>query len=345
MRPSQPLRFVAKLALTGAVFTLMLRHPIDLDGVQVSVWQAIHDRLHEVPWRQAVPWLLLAMGLKGLGILAAIVRWQLLLRGQGMRFELRHVAGSFMIGRFLGTFLPGTLGLDGYKLYDASHFGGRTAEPAAATAVEKMLGLGGMSLTYLLFAPVGYTILGPWAGWVLLITVPSGCLGLGLLLLGLGRPSWLQTMAARLAPRLRSSWRPRLLAFADGVAAYRGRGQLLGLGLLLSLVVHSSTAVVYDLTARAIGAHGASFGEVVFASSIQIFATVFSPFTLAGEGVREMVQALLLGKRMGETASILSAALGFWAAEAPTLLGGLIWLSRRRGYRPSYSFVAPTRSS
>ena len=342
MRLASPLRLGLKLGLTVAVFGLMLHHPISLDGVTISVWEALRQKLHALHWAQALPWLLAAMGLKGLGIVAAMARWHLLLLAQGMAFSRRHIAGSFLIGRFLGTFLPGTLGLDAYKLYDATHYGRRQAEPMAATAAEKLLGLCGMGLTYLLSAPLGYTVLGPWARWVLCLTVPTGIAGCGLVFLSLWRPGWLLQLAGALGPVLRPRWGAALQAFARGVASYRGKTRLLLVCAGLSLLVHASTAVVYYFTARAIGAEGASWGEVVFASSIQIFATVFSPFTLAGEGVRELVQALLLGKRIGTTASILSASLGFWAAEAPTLLGGLVWLRRSPSYWPAYRFVAPS---
>ena len=59
-------------------------------------------------------------------------------------FNFWHIAGSFLIGRFLGTFLPSTVGLDSYKLYDAAKFSGHVVPTAAATAVEKVMGLSGI---------------------------------------------------------------------------------------------------------------------------------------------------------------------------------------------------------
>ena len=91
--------------------------------------------------------------------------------------------------------------------------------------------------------------------------------------------------------------------------------------------------------------HGGSFWQVVFASSIQIFATVISPFTIAGEGVREIVQALLLAKHIGTSQSILSAALGFWAAEALTLGGAVFWWIRKRITNHVWSSCRLTRLS
>src|SRR5205814_6882625 len=103
---------------------------------------------------------------------------------------------------------------------------------------------------------------------------------------------------------------------------------------VLSFLVHFCTAAMYFFTALAIGAVHAEFWEVSLASTIQIFATVISPFTIAGEGVREIVQTLLLAHRIGTSQSIISAALGFWAAEAPTLTGGIFYWLRTADYRP-----------
>ena len=56
--------------------------------------------------------------------------------------------------------------------------------------------------------------------------------------------------------------------------------------------------------------------------------------TIAGEGVREIVQVLLLAHKIGTSQSIISAALGFWAAEAPTLSGAIFYFMRHSDYRP-----------
>ena len=110
----------------------------------------------------------------------------------------------------------------------------------------------------------------------------------------------------------------------------------------LSFLVHFCPAAMYYFTALAIGAAQANFWEVSLASTIQIFATVMSPFTIAGEGAREIVQTLLLAHKIGTSQSIISAALGFWAAEAPTLSSGSFYFLRTADYRPRVA-VAPRR--
>ena len=128
-----------------------------------------------------------------------------------------------------------------------------------------------------------------------------------------------------------------ITTMSHSAAAYRGKKALVVQAFALSFVVHFSTAAMYYFTALAIGAVGADFWQVTFASSIQNFLTVISPFTIAGEGIREAAQYMLLRNQIGAAAAIVSAALGFWAAEALTLVGGFIF----QGPAPTLTSVNP----
>ncbi len=326
---------VLKVLLTVGAFYLLLTHAVRTEsGEKVIALRAILDYLPQIDpgvfWRAT----LLAFLVRCCGVFCAMLRWYLLLRGQGMVFPIGHIVTTFLIGRFLGTFLPSTIGLDGYKLYDAARFSGRTVEVAAATVVEKGLGVIGIFLAFLVTLPWGYKILGTRATVVAVITVPTAVLLIGAFFLLAFKPQ----IVAFALDRLPVNRRGRLASVLERVnasaAAYKDQRTLVIAAAALSFFVHFCTAVTYYFTALAIGAAHADFWEVSFASTIQIFATVMSPFTIAGEGVREIVQTLLLAHKIGTSQSILSAALGFWAAEAPTLSGGIFYFMRRAGYRP-----------
>jgi len=47
----------------------------------------------------------------------------------------------------------------------------------------------------------------------------------------------------------------------------------------------------------------------------------------------------LLGELIGPAEAIVSAALGFWAAEAPTMLGFFFWWARGEDYKPAFARV------
>ena len=330
-----------KAAATVGAFWLLLGHRIDAGGERLSIWRAIRDHVGELDARVFVPFIVAAALIKLTGIFASMVRWHLLLIGQGIRFNFGHVVGSFLIGRFLGTFTPSTVGLDAYKLYDAARFSGRVVEPAAATTVEKVMGQSGVFLSFLVALPLGYAIFGDAARLVVLLTVPVAVMVVGTLFLVVSRPSLLQALVRRLPSFGKKRVEDFVGQLAQALTAYRDRAGLLWAVGGLSFLVHFFTAVMYFFTALAVGAATAQFWEVTLASTIQIFATVMSPFTIAGEGVREVVQALLLAKRIGASESVLSGALGFWAAEALTLVGAFFLWGRGAHYKPARMQLAP----
>jgi len=281
----------------------------------------------------------LAALIKVVGILSSMYRWHLLLQGQGIRFPFRHIIGSFLIGRFLGTFLPSTIGLDGYKLYDATRFSRRVIESTAATAIEKVLGVLGIFMTFLVALPFGISIFGAQAGKVAMLTVPIAFGIITIFFTLLFYPRLVQWFIEHIPIPGKHKVEGFINRVSKSAAAYKNKKLLLLNAAFQSFMVHFCTAAMYFFTALAIGALGATFWQVTFASSIQIFATVISPITIAGEGIREIAQYYFLRNQLGPAESIVSAALGFWAAEALTLFGAVFWWVRKRNYRPSFLYL------
>ncbi len=329
-----------KLAVTFEAFRILLMHPVRLeDGTREVAWRLVLDTLKGIDAGAFWTFCALAAGVKFVGILASMYRWTVLLRGQSIELPFRHIFGSFLIGRFIGTFLPSTAGLDGYKLYDAARFSGRTVEVTATTVLEKVIGFSGIFLSFLVALPFGIKIFGEHAGTIAALTVPV-CAGIiAVLLLVLWYPGLVQWLLLHLPIPGKARLEGLVLRISHSAAAYRDKRGIVVQAFGLSFVVHFSTAAMYYFTALAIGARNAEFWPIAFGSSIQILATVLSPFTIAGEGIREAAQYALLGHMIGPANAIVSAALGFWAAEALTLVGGLIWWLRPAGYRPDYCLV------
>jgi uncharacterized protein (TIRG00374 family) len=331
---------VLKAWLTVRAFWLLLAHPVTMqDGSKVVAGRLVLDTLASLDARTFVLFCALAAGIKFVGILASMYRWQLLLRGQSIDLPFKHIFGSFLIGRFIGTFLPSTAGLDGYKLYDAARFSGRTVEVTATTLLEKVIGFSGIFLSFLVALPFGIVIFGEHAALIAGITVPF-CLSLiGALLVVLWFPGIFQWIIERIPLPGRSRLEGLVMRISHAAAAYRDKKVLVLEAFGLSFVVHFTTAAMYYFTTLAIGASNVEFWPIAFGSSIQILATVLSPFTIAGEGIREAAQYALLGHMIGPANAIVSAALGFWAAEALTLGGAWFWWMRPKGYTPSYCLV------
>ena len=348
---------IAKIGFTVAGCMALLRHPIPCppdagaDCVPLPVYETITAYIDkvEVSTETFLLFAGLAMAIKFVGVLSSAFAWHLLLIGQGIRFPYwQKIVTSFLIGRFIGTFLPSTIGLDGYTLYEAGRYSNQWPRAITAKGLEKFIGVTGLFLGMVVTLPFGYSVIenvmadlgrpeaaGKMAGAIL--TVAGGVSSV--VIVGLVKPgllSWGMALFGKLTP---GAIRGKVEQFTTAVAAYEGKIALLMLALANKFVTHFTTAVVYFFTALAIGVVGAEFWPVVFGSTIQILATLLSP-TIAGEGAREAFQALLLKDELGGVApAVLSGALGFIAAEAATLWGGAFLWTRKAGWRPRFCEV------
>lgn len=332
---------VAKVVFTVGGFVALLRHPIAGEAGPVPLHDALVTSVSVVDPVPFVVFGLAAMAIKLVGVLFSATAWHLLLRGQGIRLAyVQTVLTGFLIGRFIGTFLPSTLGLDGYTLWEAGRVTGRWHRVIAAKAVEKLAGGAALFLGILVTIPVGYTVFqkafGPM-GWV--VTLVVGLASLGIVTAALvvfAAPGWIEAPMRPLGPRLPERVGHHAERLTGASAAYRGKLPLLLGALGCKFVSHGNTAIVYWFTALAIGVTGAEFLPIVSGSLLQILGTVFSP-TIAGEGAREALQALLLTDYYdaNPAKAVLAAALGFVAAEAATLWGGAFLWTRTPSWRPA----------
>ncbi len=331
---------VLKAWFTVLCFWALLTHPMANEaGEKVMALELIGDTIGKIDAGTFWLFVALATGIKMIGMLSSMYRWQLMLFGQGIELPFKHLFGSFLIGRAIGTFLPSTAGLDGYTLFDAARFSGRTVEVTAAKFVEKVCGFSGVFMTFLATLPFGIAIFGENARFFALASVPIAAGVIGGLVVTLLFPGFIQWILANVPIPAKQRISGLVSRISTSASAYRSRPGLVLQILFLSFLVHFTTAAMYYFTALAIGAVGADFWEVTFGSSIQIFVTVISPFTIAGEGIREAAQYVLLKEQIGGPEAIVSAALGFWAAEAPTMLGFLFWWARSETYTPAFSRV------
>jgi len=353
---------IAKVLFTIVGMMALLRHPIEVEGQgSLPVYAAIAEYIDKVDTNTFIIFACVAMGVKFIGVITSAYAWHLLLVGQGIRYPFwQKIMTAFLIGRFIGTFLPSTLGLDGYTLYEAGRYSNQWPRVITAKSLEKFIGVTGLFLGMLITLPFGYQVIvdvveqagRPDAAPMLagLIAGIAGSIS-GVVILGLVWPTlieyimhaveWVAGHILKVGPLKKVSDKVLgiLRQFREAVGAYRGKLGLLFTALTAKFITHFTTAAVYFFTALAIGVTTAEFWPITFGSTIQILGTLFSP-TIAGEGAREALQALLLTEQLGGVAqAVLSGALGFIAAEAATLWGGAFLWTRTPEWRPRFAEV------
>ena len=246
-----------KLAVSIGIMALVYRKVMTKEGAD-----EVAGHLSRISW----PWIGAATTMLFIAIAAAVWRWDLLLRGQGIIAPKRHLLGSFMIGRFFGAFTPGGLGLQGYKLYDIASQTGKSARSTAVIGIEMVLGQLAFGAVVIAGSIFGLPFLGV-QGVLLVDAFFLGLITVAIVLIT--KPTLFRMVAARLPQALQQ----RVQTTVDAVCAYEGRGMLVTQASLLGMAVHAFNNLIYVCTARALGLE-LSVGQVFFASGLQIFSTL-----------------------------------------------------------------------
>ncbi|MGB0679117.1 MAG: sulfatase-like hydrolase/transferase, partial [Polyangiales bacterium] len=227
---------------------------------------------------------------------------------------------------FWGAFTPGGFtGLGGFRIYDVAKHTGKVARATAVVGVEMILGQLAFGIVVMLGSIYGLRFLGSDGVWL----VNAGFLGVVLVGLAvLWQPGWLRLIASRFPAGLR----PRLQSLVDATCAYQGKLPKLTWALLLGMGTHACNNLIYVCAARALGVE-LGVGEVFFASSLQILATLL-PASINGIGLREAA-AVALYTRLGVPAAVavLIPIVGFAAEMLVSAVGGVFFALRRPDYR------------
>ncbi|HKU41511.1 MAG TPA: sulfatase-like hydrolase/transferase [Polyangiales bacterium] len=311
--------FLAKLIISlGIVITLYSK---------VIARQGADELFHHLS-NISPGWVVFGLIMQLLAIACSVIRWQRLLVGQGIHAPLRHLIGSFMIGRFFGEFAPGGwTGLNGYRIYDIAHHTGKIARATASIGIEMVLG-------WLAFGAVivGGSFFGlRFIGLQGVLLVDAFFLSLIVAAIALvSKPALFRLLAGRMPAQIAG----KLRTTTDAVCAYEGKGGLVAQAALLGIGTHFFRAFIYVGAAHALHAN-LGVGEVFFGSSLQIFATLL-PASINGIGLREAT-AVALYTRIGVDGAIavLIPTLGFLMEMFISSFGGLVFMARRVGYTVS----------
>ena len=106
----------------------------------------------------SVPWLLVALLVYFVNVIAAVWRWQLLLNAQNVRVGQRTLMGSFLVAAFFNNFLPSNIGGDVIRIGDTARAAGSKTLATTVVLVDRGLGLMALVLVAALGASAGVRI-------------------------------------------------------------------------------------------------------------------------------------------------------------------------------------------
>ncbi len=286
-------------------------------------------------------WIAVAAVFFGLTFIGATLRWQLLLRLQGLGLPFRDIFKLTLVGQFFNCFLLGAAGGDLVKIWyvirDVPHSRSRAALSILA---DRALGL----IVLLCFALFSLLYFFRQLDDNSSVTVLVGSIATCVMMFLLATLILLRTPEQRLVdlvlPRRIStpSRKLRMSVLIAGVRAHFEHPALLLAAGLLSVLVHLLVFAGSQCIAHAIE-FPADFTEIVAAVSVAVCISSI-PISLGGHGVREGAFVLVFtalgvvsathGAGAGQEAAVLFSLLFFSLFAIWGLPGGWLYLIGRR---------------
>ncbi len=270
-------------------------------------------------------WLLIGLPVAMIGEVANIVRWQILMRVQGMYMSWRRAIMLFFVGLFFNLFMPGYTGGDFARLYYLMReFPDKKKEAILTVVMDRLIGMAALVLTALLT-----TVL----RWRWLQTTPQAAVLLWVLMsmvIGfiLVTAASFAVTSFKLVDRLPEHFpfRDRLVETSEAYHLFARAKKSLLFAFLLSFPVLFSFYGAFYCTAQALGA-GVSLLDMF--SIMPIVTSIISlPITPSGIGFRESLLGILLNDLCGvpNEIGVLISLLGFAYFVLFGIAGGITYL-------------------
>ena len=293
--------------------------------------RALKDAVQQADWR----WIVGGVVAYGAFEILAGIRWQILLRVQGIRISWWRLYGLLMVGLFFSLFIPGGTGGDlvkGYYLLKEAPIGRRTSA-ALSVAMDRLLGLLGVAVL------TGTVTAVQW-DWLTSDPLSKSFVLTGLVILGVCVSGMLLAgivSAARLVHRLPEKMPGRnFLASVSGAYSLYGRAWLATLAaIIISVAAHCAHYTTFWCAARSIEMSGPRKPTAIeLYSALPIIETVAAlPITPGGLGTREKAFDDILTRLADLSDGIAPAIsiLGYFCIAFWGVIGGFFYLF----YRPS----------
>jgi uncharacterized protein (TIRG00374 family) len=302
-------------------------------SIGLVVWAFSKIDLKQVGAQLAAanPWsILAALALFETAIIINGVKWQVLLRAQGIRVPFGALLQFLFMGFFFNNFLPANVGGDVIRGYGLARYTDRAADAAVSVIVDRIVGL----IAYMSTAFVAAVIvvnLTDGKGlqqleWVAFVALIALLVAFATLLSRRVRAVLSRVFAMRLLSRLAPLWNRISGAFDAYRFQYRALALAFGLGLL-GIVC---TSFVNWFLSQSMG--GMMPLPTIFLLNPLIALTLMLPISIGGIGVSQAAYPFFYGLAGVPPSHALAVSLLMQATMiVGSLPGAFFWLRGRRG--------------
>jgi uncharacterized protein (TIRG00374 family) len=293
--------------------------------------QVLRDALLQADWW----WLAAGIGAYGVFEILAGIRWQILLRVQGVHISWWRLYSLLMVGLFFSLFIPGGTGGDiikGYYLLKETPVGHKTSA-ALSVVMDRLVGLLGVTIL------AGTIIAFRW-DWLTQTPLTANCVYTALIVLG-ASVSGILLAAIISGMRLVHALPEKLpgrnfLATVSAAYAVYGRAWFSTIcAILLSVLGHTAHYTTFWCATKAIENSGPRKPSAIeLYSALPVIETVSAlPITPGGIGTREKLfdEMLTPLADLDEGVAPAISVLGYLCIAFWGVVGGICYIF----YRPS----------
>jgi glycosyltransferase 2 family protein len=269
-------------------------------------------------------WLLIGLPVALIGEVANIIRWQILMRVQGMIMSWGRATMLFFVGLFFNLFMPGYTGGDFARLYYLiREFPDKKKEAVLTVVMDRLIGVAALVFAALLTTVLRWQWLQRTPQAAVLLWILVGMLiGFATLMVGSFVVSGFNLLQ-RLPEQF--PFRDRLVEMSEAYQLFAREKKALLYAFLLSFAVLFSFYGAFYCTSKALGA-GVSLLDML--SIMPIVTSIISlPITPAGIGFRESLLEILLNDlcHVPKQIGVLISLLGFAYFVLFGIAGGIIY--------------------
>jgi uncharacterized protein (TIRG00374 family) len=314
------------------------KHVADLDTLgwwarEQIVWTKGPAGLWDVFQKVNLWWF--AGGLTCIGVvcLLGIVRWQMILKVQGLELKFPRVCSIFFVGMFFNAFLLGSTGGDVIKAWYVAHeTHHKKAEAVATVVVDRLIGL--LALFVMALVMMGIyrhrvfddVRLRSFA--VITLAFVILCVGVSVLGFWRGLADKLPGVRARLERMPKYETFKRMI---DAYRQYAAHPGVLAITLVQSFGVHIAAMLSIWCIGRGLNIHPDN-GLIDYLLYLPIINSVTAiPISISGFGVRELMYAEMFGEvGVAKSAAVALSLLGYFVALFWSLVGAGFYLTHRK---------------
>lgn len=258
------------------------------------------------------------------GYLLMAFRWRLLLRIDEIDAKISYLLQSINIAILFNNLLPSTIGGDAYRMYDAWRLGAKKSKAILVILIDRFMGM---------FALVTYGVIAAILVKEVREAIPGLVFYLGGILLAMLMIMWMVFgSGARILhwfleidSRILSLLQKLVQKLSEGLALYRGRGDVLIKALLLSYLLQLNVIVHFIIVSYGLNIDVPWLGMFIIIPIATL--VMLLPVSINGVGVREAILVFLFAM-YGISAESAIAFAWVWLAMilAQGLVGGLVFM-------------------